>query len=131
MKNREAIRERYLRDPLAIRLGGLAANLARVESFSNHPDHREVVEHLLEESKYFIEWTALDATLELQADLVALQRLLACWQNTWTDIWADPKQRAAVAEQSGAWSRKVLESSGLLRPSASALEPAPGDTQTT
>ena len=41
MKNLEAIQERYLRDPLPVRLGGLAANLARVESFSNHAEHRE------------------------------------------------------------------------------------------
>jgi hypothetical protein len=114
MKNRDAIQERYLRDPLPIRLGGLAANLARVESFSNHPDHCEVVEHLLEESKYFIEWTALDASLGLQAELVELQRLLAQWHYKWMDIWADPGQRAVVAKQAGAWSRKVLENSGLL-----------------
>ena len=114
MNNQEAIRERYLRDPLPIRLGGLAANLARVESFSNHPDHSAVVEHLLEESKYFIEWTALDATLDLQAELVELQRQLAQWQYHWNEIWADPRRRATVAEQAGIWSKKLLERSGLL-----------------
>jgi len=114
MKNRTAIQERYLRDPLPIRLGGLAANLARVESFSNHLDHGEVVERLLDESKYFIEWTAPDANLQLQAELVELQRQLAQWQHTWKDIWADPIKRTAVAEQAGAWSKRVLDRSGLL-----------------
>jgi hypothetical protein len=73
MKDRNVIQERYLCDELSIRLGGLAANLARVKSFSDHPDHRDIVESLLDESKFFIEWTALDAEPELQADLVELQ----------------------------------------------------------
>jgi hypothetical protein len=112
--NDEAIRERYLHDPLPIRLGGLAANLARVESFSNHPDHRDVVERLLNESKYFIEWTALEASIDLQAELVDLQRHLAEWQYNWHDVWADPVRRTVVAEQAGAWSKRILEKSGLL-----------------
>ena len=55
MKDWKAIRERYLRDTLPLRLGGLAANLARIKSFSDHPDHYDVVENLLNESKFFIE----------------------------------------------------------------------------
>lgn len=114
MRDQTAIRERYLRDPLSIRLGGLAANLARVESFSKHPDHREAVERLLDESKYFIEWAAPDASLDLQAELVELQRQLAQWQHGWKEIWADTAKRTTVAEQAGAWSKRVLERSGLL-----------------
>jgi len=114
MKDRNVIRERYLRDELSIRLGGLAANLARVKSFSDHPDHRDIVESLLDESKFFIEWTALDADSELQADLVELQIQLACWQRSWADIWADPVRRVAVAEQAHAWSERLLEISGLV-----------------
>jgi hypothetical protein len=112
--NRAAIEERYRRDPLPVRLGGLAANLARVESFSNHTEHREVVESLLDESKHFIEWTALEADPDLQAELVELQRQLAQWQFGWQDIWADPAKRIAVAAQAGHWSKRVLEKSGLL-----------------
>ena len=115
MKDRSEIRQRYLRDPLPIRLGGLAANLARIKSFSDHPDHRDVVESLLDESKFFIEWTALDADLPAQAELVDLQLQLARWQWAWSRIWADPAQRASGAEQAQRWSRRVLEMSGLLR----------------
>jgi hypothetical protein len=114
MKDRNVIRERYLRDEFSIRLGGLAANLARVKSFSDHPDHRDIVESLLDESKFFIEWTALDAEPELQANLVELQLQLACWQRSWADIWADPARRAAVAEQAQAWSERLLKISGLV-----------------
>lgn len=115
MKNQRAIQERYLRDELPVRLGGLAANLARIRSFSDHSDHRDVVESLLEESKFFIEWTVPDAGLKVQADLVELQLQLAQWQREWESIWADPVKRAAVAEQAHNWSKRVLEVSGLLR----------------
>jgi hypothetical protein len=115
MRDWTAIRERYLHDPLPVRLGGLTANLARIKSFSNHPDHRDVVESLLDESKFFIEWTAPDAELDLQAELVELQVQLAWWQRVWKDIWANPAQRTAVAGQARAWSERVLEMSGLLR----------------
>jgi hypothetical protein len=114
MKDRTAIRERYLRDILPVRLGGLAANLARINSFSDHPDHRGVVEGILDESKFFIEWTASDAGLDLQAELVQLQLQLACWQLNWKRIWNDPVERAAVAGKARTWSERVLEMSGLL-----------------
>ena len=114
MTDREAIRERYLRDDLPVRLGGLAANLARVGSFSRNPAHRDVVESLLEESKFLIEWTASDAELNVQAELVELQLVLARWQLTWLSIWVDASRRTDVADQARAWSRRVLEMSGLM-----------------
>jgi len=82
MRNWATIRERYLRDSLPIRLGGLAANLIRIKSFSDHPDHRDVIESLLDESKFFIEWTAPETGIDLQVELVALQLQLACWQRS-------------------------------------------------
>ncbi len=109
-----AIRERYLRDELPTRLGGLAANLARVKSFSNNVANREVVESLLEESKFFIEWTAMDAEVDTTAELVELQIQLAQWQRSWASIWADPAQRMKVAEQAKFLSERVLDLSGLL-----------------
>jgi hypothetical protein len=115
MRDWGAIRERYLRDVLSVRLGGLAANLARVKSFADHPDHRGVVERLLEESKFFIEWTAPEAGVDSQVALIELQIQLARWQHTWRRIWDDPARRASVAEEAGAWSERVLEMSGMLR----------------
>lgn len=114
MKNRVALRERYLRDPLSIRLGGLAANLARVSSFADHPKHGAVVESLVTESKFFIEWAAPEADLETQTALAAIQVQLALWELRWSRIWSDPAQRVAVAHQAQVWSDQVLAMSGLL-----------------
>lgn len=115
MRNLTAIRERYLRDELPFRLGGLAADLARIKSFSDHPNHRDLVHNLLNESKFFIEWTVPNAGLETQAALVELQVQLARWERALAKIWTDPVQRATVAKQAGVWSKRVLEMSGLLR----------------
>jgi broad specificity phosphatase PhoE len=114
MKDQSTIKLRYLRDALPVRLGGLAANLARIKSFSDQSRHSEVVERLVEESKFFIEWTAVDAELSVQAELVELQRQLARWQHDWQIVWANPESRADMAERSLVWSQRVLEMSGLL-----------------
>jgi hypothetical protein len=114
MKDWSAVRQRYLRDKLSVRLGGLAANLSRIKSFASQDANYEVVESILDESKYFIEWTAAEAEIDTTAKLVELQIQLACWQRRWASIWADPVQRNRVAEQSSAWSKRILDLSGLL-----------------
>lgn len=114
MRQRAAARDRFLRDPLPLRLGGIAANLARVESFSTHPDHQDVVERLVEESKLMVEWMAPEVDLELQIRLVALQRELAGWGPTWSGMWSDPSARARTARRAGQLSRHALALSGLL-----------------
>lgn len=115
MNNWNTIRERYLCDILFIRLGGLAANLSRIKSFSDHPDHDEGIKRLIEESKFFIEWTASETEVKVAAEMVELQIQLALWQQDWEDIWSDKKQRTKIAEQADYWSKCLLDMSGLLR----------------
>ncbi len=114
MNDRSRRRERYLRDPLPVRLGGLAANLARIRSFSDHPAHAQVVLRLIDESAWFIEWTSVDAPLEIQERLLACQRQLVLWRRKWSQIWQDQTRRAAVAETAGAWAQQLVGMSGLL-----------------
>ena len=114
MKDVERIRERYLRDSVSVRLGGLAANLRRIKSFAGIETNFAVVESLLDESKFFIEWMARETEIDTAAELVELQIQLAQWQNNWSMLSSDPLQRNQVAEQSRIWSDRVLELSGLL-----------------
>ena len=114
MATLQEIKQRYMQDPLPTRLGGLAANLARVNTFSRHDANQDAVFNLMNESKYFIEWTATEAELEVTAQLVDLQIQLAFWQHGLAKIWVDTKKRQEVAQQSRQWSDKVLELSGLL-----------------
>lgn len=88
--------------------------LSRIKAFASHDANREAVESLLEESKFFIEWIAPEAEIDTAAELVELQIQLVRWQRRWKSIWADPLQRREVAEQSSAWSKRILERSGLL-----------------
>jgi hypothetical protein len=118
VRDRSAIQERYLRDTLPVRLGGLAGNLSRIRSFAAHEANRDAVESLIDESKYFIEWTAADAEMQTAAELVALQIQLARWQCSWSLVWVDLEQRRRFAEEWSIWSKRVLELSGLLRTSA-------------
>ena len=115
MKDWTTIRERYLRDNLPARLGGLAANLSRINSFTAREISCAAVESMIDESKFFIEWTAPEAEAHVAEALVKLQIQLALWHRSWPRIWSDPSQRSQVAEQSKAWSQQVLEMSGLLK----------------
>lgn len=104
-----------MRDPLPIRLGGLAANLARVKSFSKNHENQKAVFDLFEESKYFIEWTAKDTEMRTRLELIELQLQIAVWQQKWQKNWDDPNIRSAVAQTSSDWSQRLLERSGLLK----------------
>ncbi len=114
MMNFTAIRTRYLRDPLPIRIGGIAANLARMRSFSLNDANREIVESVLNESKWFIEWTAVEIDVDRAAVLVELQIQLAQWQRSLPEIWQDAEKRQTLIEELRSWSRRILNISGLL-----------------
>lgn len=114
MRDWNAIQERYLRDALPIRLGGIAANLSRVKSFAANDANCEAVASLTEESKLFIEWTAGETDINTEAELVELQVQLSLWQRVWDEIWRNSAQRQQVASTSGKWSQRVPELSGLL-----------------
>ena len=114
MKDWTTIRERFLKDDISVRLGGLAANLSRIKSFANNEKNKAVVESLIDESKHFIEWTARETEIETAAILVELQVALALWQIQLDKVWLDTDQRKQLSDQSNIWSQQVLMASGLL-----------------
>ena len=118
MTRLDAVRERYMQDGLETRLGGLAANLARLASFSGRMKQHGSVEYLLEESKWFIEWNISDASLEIQAELVELQIQLAVWHRAWQQGRMDGDRLHEMISQTRAWSDRLLERSGLLKTDA-------------
>jgi hypothetical protein len=108
VKNIEAIKTRYLQDDLRVRLGGIAANLARIASSSFNPANCKAVESMLEESKFFIEWIAPDAPLNVKASLAELQIQLALWHLVWPQAYADPQKREKLSQLTRTWSQNVL-----------------------
>ena len=114
MRDWSALRQRYLQDNATVQLGGVAANLARISSFSKNAANKAVVFGLLEETKFLIEWTAERINTDVAAQLVDVQRSLALWQLEWDAIWMDKLQLGALARQAVTWSEELLQVSGLL-----------------
>jgi hypothetical protein len=115
MTRLDAVRERYMRDGLEVRLGGLAANLARIASFSGRMRQHGSVEYLLDESKWFIEWMISDASPEMQAELADLQIQLAVWHRAWQQGKMEGDRLNEMIAHAQAWSDRILERSGLLK----------------
>jgi hypothetical protein len=118
MKDFASVKARYLRDPIPVRLGGLAADLARIGSTSSNPLNRRVVQVLLEQARRFIEWTAAELEVEAAGELMDLQLALTLWLYAWEHAYADPVQRALLAHEATCWSDQVLALSGLTTQSA-------------
>ncbi len=114
MINKEKLRERFLRDPLPRRLGGLAATLGRISSSARKSSDPNIVSNLLDEAKHLIEWTAADTEPETAAELVRMQTLLTLWQKAWTDASKNPQQRLLLSIQAKDWSDKAVDFSGLV-----------------
>ncbi len=109
-------RKSYLQQNISVRLGGLAADLARVASFIQVPA-LPATKMMLEESRAFIEWSAPDLLpnrVDEAAQLVEIQRGLTRWYWIWHEAQNDPAKRKELAEQAQAWSDEVLKMSGLL-----------------
>jgi len=109
-----AYRVRFVRDAAPVRLGGVAANLARIQSACANEAHAELARNMIQDSEYLIEWTAPDAEINTASELVEMQIQLAVWRRKWQSIWNNIEQRQRVATQAGQWSARVLELSGLL-----------------
>jgi hypothetical protein len=106
MKDLSNIRARYMRDPLPVRLGGLAADLARIISFSQNPANLAPVADLMREAAHFIEWCAPESDLESQVTLR--------WRMRLPQQFPDQRWRGQVIAEARRWSQRVLEMSGLL-----------------
>ena len=111
--NKEKLRERFLRDPLPRRLGGLAATLARISSSARESSDPASVARLLQEAKYLIEWTAADAEPEIAAELVSMQTQINLWLRAWKKTNQFREQRTLLSIHAKYWSDRALDFSGL------------------
>ena len=113
MKNKEKLHERFMRDSLPRRLGGLSATLGRISSSARQSTDSAQVANLLDEAKHLIEWTAADTDPETASALVDMQRLIVLWQKAWAKTEAISEQRTLLATQAKQWSEQALKFSGL------------------
>lgn len=113
MPNKDKLRERFLRDPLPRRLGGLAATLGRISSVARKSSDPTNVARLLEEAKYLIEWTAAETEPEVAAELVSMQTQINLWLRAWDHASQHREQRTLLSVQAKHWSERALDFSGL------------------
>ena len=111
MKNIDEIRARYIKEPLERRLGHLASDLARVSGFLDNPKNSKAVQDILEESEFFIEWTAADAPLHIQEMLSEMQVALAQWH--YRVARGMPVRFLDLQSRARTWSEQLLSASGL------------------
>jgi hypothetical protein len=113
MNDREKTRQRFLRDSLPRRLGGLAATFGRISSSARKTSDPTVVADLLDEARRMIEWTAGETEPEAAAELVRIQTLLSIWQKAWGTASQEPGQRLLLSLLAKDWSDKAVDFSGL------------------
>ena len=115
MKNREALKERILREPMPNRFGELAAALARFATVSaKYPERPDIVVQLLNEPLCYAECLATDSAVPLQAELSEMYSRLVEWERDWQQINANEIQRRTVIKQVREWSEQMLDASGLV-----------------
>jgi hypothetical protein len=70
---------------------------------------------MLEESQYFIEWTAAESEPEIAGELVDIQRMIAAWRRAWPEAQHSLAQRVLLSVQAKKWSGQILDYSGVLK----------------
>ena len=111
--NLDEKKARFQNEDVPHRLGHVASNLARIRSFFNSA-YKKAVKVVIDETEWFIEWTAAEIEPEQAEELVSIQVQLARWQMNLDNIWLDEVHRAEIAKQAEIYSQKVLHMSGLL-----------------
>ena len=114
MRNWDALRHRFLQDRFAIQLGNIAANMGRSDSYMTDPISEEIIISVLDETKHFVSWAILNATLQEQLELAVLQQRLIQWHLTLPYLWQDSRQRLATGREARRWSDQLVTMSGLL-----------------
>jgi len=113
MKNLNSIQERYLKEPFNMRLGHLASDLARISNFLENSLNINAVGDILEEAKFFIEWTAPEAALQVQILLSEMQSRLALWHRHFLYQKNTSVEIEEIKKTTMNWSIELIEISGL------------------
>lgn len=114
MKSHPSTKSRFLADAVPLRIGAIAANLARLATFSRRPCNGAAVDSVIQESRFFIDWTARDVTEDLLEDLATCQRMLTRWHRSFATLWCDNERRSELSQTAREWSDRLIQRSGLL-----------------
>lgn len=102
-----------------MRLGHLASDLARIDSFVRMKMNSGTVKSVINEAKFFSEWAAPDVELEIQIFLDEIQGFLTLTELNWNSLSRDTQARENVAKQCRTWSDELLRKAGFFDESGS------------
>lgn len=105
MRDLAAMRQRFERDALPVRLGNLASNLARLRDWACGGQCDEALVDLMREIAYQMEWSGESGL----AELPDMQREICFWRRAWPVASARPM----LALRARAMSDQLLQLSGL------------------
>lgn len=103
----------FMQDDVTTRLHRLATHLSQIQSSWTQGSSEDLILALIDESRYFIEWTVPDMVkaddIDRACELVDLVRLLTRWLFHWDDIWTDAEQKQSASVEISYWLQRVLE----------------------
>ncbi|MDM9580235.1 hypothetical protein [Nostoc sp. GT001] len=103
----------FMQDDVTTRLRRLATHLSQIQSLWTQGSSEDLILALVDESRYFVEWTVPDMVkaddIDRACELVDLVRLLTRWLFHWDDIWTDAEQKQSASVQISYWLQRVLE----------------------
>ncbi|MFN6455745.1 MAG: hypothetical protein RM022_026595 [Nostoc sp. EfeVER01] len=103
----------FIQDDVTTRLRRLATHLSQIQSLWTQGSSEDLILALVDESRYFVEWTVPDMVkaddIDRACELVDLVRLLTRWLFHWDDIWTDAEQKQSASVQISYWLQRVLE----------------------
>lgn len=106
MRDLKRLRERFLQDEPAIRMGHIASNLLRLSQWIRMRRSDEAIVDLMREIAWLMEWTGECAT----AELADMQREICRWRH----VWPMESARPILAWRLQRMSARSLEMSGPL-----------------
>lgn len=121
MIDEQALRERYSRDAVPIRLGNLASSVKRLGYFIHKAKHDDARQQLFAECRLFIQWTLAETEVEIAEALAELQTDLMVWKYGYMMHGQDESWRNEVNQACAQWLQRLLELSGLLNVKPEAL----------
>ncbi len=106
MRDLTRLKERFLRDDPAVRMGNLASDLHRLSIWVRTGRADEAIVDLMREVAWMMEWMGDQAT----AELADLQREICRWRR----VWPVESVRSILALRARQMSARALEISGLV-----------------
>jgi hypothetical protein len=110
MKDLKRMRERFIRDGSAVRMGNLASDLFRLSKWVQARHNDEAIIDLMRQIAWLMEWTGDLAS----AELADMQREICRWRR----VWPVEQVRHILALRAFQMSNLILQRSGLLEQTA-------------